>query len=551
MFSLNAPYLSVFYPHLTVSLFPPIFVSLPSSRRVQREPGLIIRRGGFSNRGLCWSCSRFLTRCKDWAGDFSSLEDEILEFMQKSENPDAFPTKEELVKAGRADLAEAIVKEGGWLSYGWDLNDGSLESVDFEEGRSSEIDGNGTRDSGVAASSSSSGSSLVNFSQPAEPVEIVVEESGIEGILNRLEKHRNSSFGRGFGEKDVISPDNNNKDKDEDKWDHRTPMDGVAVNLHNSSKPSLLNPTTRPLSSSQIKLDQHGSQIGSDKSRNSIKPETWRSWVVQRTGYSDADFEDAEIVPSDIQKGGVSDVSGRPEIVKIGDFSHEPVNRETGLDANRNDIKSRIQLLESELSTVLYSLRSNTSDVTMLTEQKSTSDNLEKLSDAWEFQETEIMNAQARLRSLRAKLAVLEGKMALAIMYSQTDNHSNIFLHKYTNKNLNLDNIRLFSPRDAQKALDEKQKKIDYVHKALKLLKSTCVIWPNNASEVFLVGSFDGWSSQRKMEKSDTGIFSVVLQLYPGKYEIKFIVDGEWKIDPLRPVVNNNGYVNNLLVVHD
>ncbi|KAI5437631.1 protein PTST homolog 2, chloroplastic isoform X1 [Lathyrus oleraceus] len=524
MYSLTAPYLSVFFPHLTVSFFPPIFVSLPSSRRVQRfaglsEPGLVIGRGGFSNRGLCWSCSRFLTRCKDWAGDFSSLEDEILEFMQKSDNPDTFPTKEELVKAGRADLAEAIVKEGGWLSYGWDLKDGSLESVDFEEGSSSEIDGNGTRDSGVAASSSSSGSSLVNFSQPAEPAEIVVEESGIEGILNRLEKHRNSSFGREFGEKeDVISPNNNIKDKD--KRDHRTTMDGVAANLHNSSKPSSLNPITRPLSSSQIKHDQHRSQIGSDKSRNSNKPETWRSWIIQRTGYSDADFEDAEIVPSDIQKGGVSDVSGRPEIVKIGDFSREPVNRETGLDANRNDIKSRIQLLESELSTVLYSLRSNTSDVTMLTEQKNTSDNLEKLSDAWEFQETEIMNAQARLRSLRAKLAVLEGKMALAIM-------------------------------DAQKALDEKQKKIDYVHKALKLLKSTCVVWPNNASEVFLVGSFDGWSSQRKMEKSDTGIFSVILQLYPGKYEIKFIVDGEWKIDPLRPVVNNNGYVNNLLVVHD
>ncbi|MCI02878.1 5'-AMP-activated protein kinase subunit beta-2, partial [Trifolium medium] len=85
-----------------------------------------------------------------------------------------------------------------------------------------------------------------------------------------------------------------------------------------------------------------------------------------------------------------------------------------------NDIKSRIQLLESELSSVLHTLRSNTSEVTTLTEQKNSSDNLEKLSDAWEFQETEIMNAQARLRSLRAKLAVLEGKMTLAIMYPQT-----------------------------------------------------------------------------------------------------------------------------------
>ncbi|XP_058777244.1 protein PTST homolog 2, chloroplastic [Vicia villosa] len=530
MFSLNAPYLSVFFPHLTVSLFPPIFVSLPSSRRVQREPGLIIGRGGFSlrngdcnaNKGLCLSCSRFLTRCKDWARDFSSLEDEILEFMQKSKNPDAFPTKEELLKAGRADLAEAIVKEGGWLSYGWDLNDGVVERVAFEDGSGSDIEGYGTRESGVAASSSSS---LDNSFQPAESVEIEVEESGIEGILNRLEKHRNNSFGRRFGEKEDVISSNNNKDKE--KWDHRTTIDGAADNLDNSSRPSPLNPTTSPLSGSPIKLDQHISQLGSDNARNSIKQETWRSWIVQRTGFSDADFEDAEIIPSDIQKGGVSNVSGLPEIGKIRESSREPINGESGSDSldvignpNHNDIKYRIKLLESELSSVLHSLKSNSNEVTMLTDQKNSSDNLEKLSDAWEFQETEIMNSQARLRSLRAKLAVLEGKMALAIM-------------------------------DAQKALDEKQNKIDYVHKALRRLKSTCVVWPNNASEVFLVGSFDGWSSQRKMEKSTNGIFSVVLHMYPGQYEIKFIVDGEWKIDPLRPVVNNNGYVNNLLVVHD
>jgi hypothetical protein len=140
------------------------------------------------------------------------LEDEILEFMQNSNNPERFPSKEELVKAGRLDLAEAIVKEGGWLSYGWNLNDGFVERVDFEDGIGSEIEGNVTRTSGFAASSASS---LDNSSQSAESVEIEAEESGIEGILNRLEKHRNSSFGRGFGEKeDCISSDN---DKDKEK----------------------------------------------------------------------------------------------------------------------------------------------------------------------------------------------------------------------------------------------------------------------------------------------------------------------------------------------
>jgi hypothetical protein len=43
---------------------------------------------------------------------------------------------------------------------------------------------------------------------------------------------------------------------------------------------------------------------------------------------------------------------------------------------------------------------------------------LENLSDDWEYKENEIIHAQNKLRSTRAKLAVLEGKMAMAIMYA-------------------------------------------------------------------------------------------------------------------------------------
>ena len=49
---------------------------------------------------------------------------------------------------------------------------------------------------------------------------------------------------------------------------------------------------------------------------------------------------------------------------------------------------------------------------------KSSSSKLHQLSDTWEFQEKEIMNAKARLRSIRGELAVLEGKMTLSIKYA-------------------------------------------------------------------------------------------------------------------------------------
>lgn len=90
-----------------------------------------------------------------------------MEFMQSSGNSGAFPTKEELIAGGRVDLAEAIANKGGWLAYGWDLNQGSLEIDDFGDGGGSGIDGNATRASGVASSSTSSSA---NSSQPAQSV---------------------------------------------------------------------------------------------------------------------------------------------------------------------------------------------------------------------------------------------------------------------------------------------------------------------------------------------------------------------------------------------
>nr|KYP60254.1 5'-AMP-activated protein kinase subunit beta-2 [Cajanus cajan] len=490
MHFLTAPSSSLLSPHLTPSLFcPPLYFSSASTGRLRRfallnEPGSVLN----CYKGLCWSCSGFLRRCKDWEGEFSSLESQILEFMQGSDKPGVFPTKEELVAAGRVDLVNAIVNEGGWLAFGWDLNDGDKRYPECY---------------------------FLLYRK------IETGESGIEGILNRLEKQRNSVLGLGLIEKEDGVFSESNEDKDE--WDHRTTMNALAAGLENSSRASSLSPTSTHLSGSRIKHDQHG--LGSENLRNSLEPEMWRSWIIQRTGVSDADFEDAEIVPGETQKGGISGASGQPDILNGREFSSELINKETGLysldgNANNNDIKSRIQHLKLELSSVLHSLRSSTDITAMQTDPKHSSDNLAKLSDAWEFQENEMINAQDRLRSIRAKLAVLEGKMALAIM-------------------------------DAHKVVEEKQKKINNAQKALQMLKTTCVIWPTKAEEVLLTGSFDGWSTKRKLEKLSSGMFSVNLLLYPGRYEMKFIVDGEWKVDPLRPVVTSHGYENNLLIISD
>lgn len=116
---------------------------------------------------------------------------------------------------------------------------------------------------------------------------------------------------------------------------------------------------------------------------------------------------------------------------------------------------------------------------------------MQNLSDAWEFQENEIMNAQDRLRSIRAKLAVVEGKMALAIMYAQF-----LLIQQHIPLTLQLMMSCCTMYSDAQKVVEEKQKRFDDARRALRLIRTACIVWPNSASEVLLAGSFDGWASQ-------------------------------------------------------
>ena len=53
------------------------------------------------------------------------------------------------------------------------------------------------------------------------------------------------------------------------------------------------------------------------------------------------------------------------------------------------------------------------------------------------------------------------------------------------------------------------------------------------AKEVSLVGNFNQWNSQANpMKKDKKGIWKVALSLKPGRYEYRFIADGNWKNDP-------------------
>jgi len=53
------------------------------------------------------------------------------------------------------------------------------------------------------------------------------------------------------------------------------------------------------------------------------------------------------------------------------------------------------------------------------------------------------------------------------------------------------------------------------------------------AQEVYLAGGFNDWdTSSNPMKKDKKGVWKTALSLKPGKYEYRFLVDGNWKNDP-------------------
>ncbi|KAG9451810.1 hypothetical protein H6P81_004714 [Aristolochia fimbriata] len=434
------------------------------------------------------------------SGSGVDLEEEIFEFMRRSSKPEFFPTKEELLGAGRADLVERIVAEGGWLAWGWG-SDGENE----DDGRifQERLDGGGCGGSSEVAVST--GRLTVN--------EMEMDESGIEGIVSRLEKERNLSFAVGPRKKEDELPG--------------LPLNATVAGTGISDWSTSLKDSEDLFNDSGGAHFQNEPVLDHSLKRWSSKSGLWRNWSSSRACYPEAEFEAAEFFPLNMgirrpeDCNPFVDMNDKTDEVAEGSYEAKGSMKNLRIDDELtfgHQINSRLQLLEQELSSVLNLLRSDMDSVASPKVNGNCPEDFGSLLDAMEFKQTEIMKARDQLRSTRAKLSVLEGKITMKII-------------------------------DALRALEVRQKKIDNAQKALRLVRTACIVWPNSASEVLLAGSFDGWTSQRRMDRSSSGIFSSSIKLYPGRYEIKFIVDGMWRVDPLRPIVHANDYENNLLVV--
>nr|CAB3265153.1 5'-AMP-activated protein kinase subunit beta-1 [Phallusia mammillata] len=73
--------------------------------------------------------------------------------------------------------------------------------------------------------------------------------------------------------------------------------------------------------------------------------------------------------------------------------------------------------------------------------------------------------------------------------------------------------------------------------------------WKGGGKEVYISGSYDKWQNKLRLNRSHDD-FVAVVDLPAGVHEYKFLVDGNWKVDPQEPTKQNDmGTVNNYLEV--
>jgi len=85
---------------------------------------------------------------------------------------------------------------------------------------------------------------------------------------------------------------------------------------------------------------------------------------------------------------------------------------------------------------------------------------------------------------------------------------------------------------------------------AIKRRRVTFSLEVPSAAEVILTGDFNNWNSKKHPMKNDgNGNWNKTVMLEPGKYEYKFLIDGNWKEDPgnQQTCSNRFGTLNSVL----
>ncbi|XP_011094601.1 uncharacterized protein LOC105174261 isoform X2 [Sesamum indicum] len=165
--------------------------------------------------------------------------------------------------------------------------------------------------------------------------------------------------------------------------------------------------------------------------------------------------------------------------------------------------------------------------------------NDEKVENQAEIKRLKFLLHQKELELTQLKQQIEKEKLALSVLQSKAETEIS----------------------KAQKLISEKEIELHAAEETLYGLKEVDIQYSGDGETVELAGSFNGWQQRIKMDlqpsssiTDSTGsrtsqLWRAVLWLYPGVYEIKFVVDGVWRIDPQRESISRNTVHNNILRV--
>lgn len=175
---------------------------------------------------------------------------------------------------------------------------------------------------------------------------------------------------------------------------------------------------------------------------------------------------------------------------------------------------------------------------------------IKKLSEANQqnrFLKRQLQTTENSLISFKSELATMELEIQALVKLSEEIANYNIPDGSRKINGRYIQSHLLSRLQAVQEKMKEQIKDVDAAQP-----KEVPLFWSGVAESVQIMGSFDGWSEGEHLSPEYTGsytMFTTTLMLRPGRYEIKFLVDGEWQLSPDFPTVGEGLTENNLLMV--
>ncbi|KAM0990941.1 hypothetical protein ACFX2C_009395 [Malus domestica] len=210
---------------------------------------------------------------------------------------------------------------------------------------------------------------------------------------------------------------------------------------------------------------------------------------------------------------------------------------------NTEEVQIRIPKNVPDRSDAIMALNQRTSTSTTavdpsLREDSSSTEGLSSLYD--KDLDDKTSESEDRLELNHLKFMLHQKEMELSRLKEQIEKEE-LFLS-------NLQTKSEMAMSKAQKLVSEKDAELLADEESLSGLVEVEIQYQGDGEIVEVTGSFNGWYHQIEMDSQPSSsiiereprLWSTMLWLYPGTYEIKFIVDGQWMIDPQRESVTRD-----------